>query len=173
MRSLADKFGIPLSDSDLAKLGVLAALEAKAKFLIMVTLKAVAALDQQQFVALERLQLGQLTKKVLETAPAIDSELTGLVEEFERRREQDHELRHKYVHALWGSGEGDDVVARDIRRAETLTPAELDGAMEKVAVLARAGHACALRTAQLIFEGRLPEGAGKINMYVGGRWVTF
>ena len=173
MRSLADKFGIPLSDDDLAKLGVLAALEAKAKFLIAAALKAVAGLTHEQFVARERRQLVQLVTELTELAAPIDAELLRRVEAFEAKRQTSHELRHKYLHALWGEGEGQTAVARDLRRAETLLPADLDTATVAIAELAQAAHRCAYRAAELIAEGRLREGEQrKPAIYVRGRWVN-
>ena len=173
MRTLADTFGIPLVDRDLAKIGVLAALEAKAKFLIMATLKAVAGYKSEQFICLEKQQLAQLVAKLLTVTPTIDSALHDLVAEFDRVRIESHEVRHKFVHALWASGDADSVVGRDIRRAESLAPADLDDAMIKVAQLAQAAHACAFRAAQLIVAGVLQEGEdAKPAMFLGGRWVN-
>jgi hypothetical protein len=159
----------------LAKIGVLATLEAKAKFLIMATLKAAAGYDHDAFVALERQQLAQLVVKLRDASSSLDQELLSLVERFDQVRMESHEIRHKFVHALWASStDTDGAVGRDIRRAESLAPKDLDEAMVKVADLAKSAHDCATRAAHLIVEGRLPEGAeAKPAMYVRGRWVNF
>jgi hypothetical protein len=112
-------------------------------------------------------------ERALALTSDLDPKLHSLLEAFNQARDQTHDIRHKFVHALWGYGETETAVARDIRREETLKPGDLDSAMIEMARLARAAHACAYRAAELIIEGRLREGQSrKPAMFINDRWVN-
>jgi hypothetical protein len=174
---IAAAFGIHLTKRDYERIGQLAVLEARAKFSASVSLKAVASCDLSTFIKMERWSLSQITERLLPLSVELDQLLSEHVTEFERLRVEGHDLRHRFIHAMWGSGVDQMPVAWDMGRELALAPDDLEKAVEAVFMLAKQAHRCVLRTGELIAEKRLAGNASEddsaVRMFIKGTWVQF
>lgn len=161
------------TDSDLAKIGLIVALESQAKYGMWMISKAVCGLTNAEWQRWEARQLKQIVEG-LEKA-ATDRELGSHIIAFDAARVRAHDLRHQVAHAFWGfEPEQNRVVAHDVRRDSKISSEDIDAAVEGMADLTWKSKACVLRTAQLICDGALPEGAeqaGGPRIRLNDRWV--
>jgi hypothetical protein len=152
---------VPLSDEQLAKLGLTVAYEATAKAVAASALRALLSLSEADWIKLERVQFGQIAARIQKRVDELaDSELSERHEVLRSALSESHELRHQVVHAVWG-GSPSDMEQRpesyDYGRRRLLGEEDIDAAVEGCAELKRAASWFAMRVANLIEDGVLTE----------------
>lgn len=149
---------VALNDAHLARVGITVIYEAAAKMACAASLRAVDQLSFEQWVALDRRPLKEIVRKLIAGASRLaDPDLIDRVAAVEEASSTAHELRHMIVHVPWGGAEGQEPGGYDYGRKRLLTVADIDAAMNGCAELKRAAHWTAMRVAELIELGSLPE----------------
>lgn len=152
---------IALSDDGLARIGYAAVTEALAKSTAAAALRALERLTEQQWISLERVQFKQITERIKQASEGLDEELTRRVSELMQAREREQQLRHIVVHAVWAEGadaDGQpDVIGYDYGRERLITAKEIEEAVAGCAALRLAASSVAMRIAELIEQGIIPE----------------
>lgn len=169
-------YAVALSDRDLAKLGLLAQLEAQCKAALTLALKPLKRLDTAEWRRLEQRQFKQLVRDLVAESGSADADLNHLARQVEVTNEDILKLRHQNLHSMWASnGAEGNSVAWDLKRDAQLTSERLDGALRQLSDLTHLCAACVMRVGQLICDGKLSEGVGETGPHikVGGRWVKF
>lgn len=149
---------LPLSDVDLAKLGMTTVLEAQAKAMAATALKTLERKSHAEWARLEAMQFRQICDRLLATSKEVDEELRFLAEKLNQVREGNHELRHIVVHASWGIGINDEPSGYDWRRELKLERDDIDRAMQGALSLHVCAHQLVMQVARLIGSGILAEG---------------
>ena len=151
--------GVALSDRQLAQVGLIALLEARAKTTALGSLKALEGLSTTQWLALDKIQFKQIVDRLLTAAEAKAAELIPHVQRLETLRSTAQDLRHMIVHGMWAIGPDGGPTAYDQRRHRLLNIEDINNALEKCNELASISHALMYRVAHLVEAGRLPEGS--------------
>lgn len=162
---------VPLNDLDLAKLGLLAYAESQCKNEMLLVLKALRSLTQDEWRAWEPRQFRQMLDAVTESAK-IDDVLAGCVEEVVKNYQGALSARNQHIHTLWAHGENEDVTGLDIRRNQKLDISGLNDALEQMARLTHLALACTNRIGELLVAGVLREATENKGPHIraGGRW---
>lgn len=155
--------GVPLSDRDLAKLGLLSQLYVQCVFHVAVALKGAAKLDFNEFKRAQDLEFKQVAARLVVAARAVGD--PRLLETAEAIRDQHGDVfkhRHQNAHSLYSINETSDIAhAYDVRRNEWLTNRGLDASLERVAKFSQLTCSAGNRVAELIIEGKLPSRKAK------------
>ena len=164
---------VVLSDRDLAKLGLLAQLEAQCKWGVTIAIKGVKGLSTPEWLRLEQTPFEQLAKSLLDISEPLDEELHKLAVRIDTEQAGILVRRHQNLHALWGVDSSGLPQGWDAKRNQQLKSAELDAALEAVAALSWVTRAAAFRVGELIAEGLLPERRGRTGprIAVNGRVI--
>lgn len=171
----ATAYAVPLSDLELAKLGMLAQIEAQCRGTLANALKALEQLDVSGWMALESVPFPQLVARVQKAADKTDPTLSQLVRIVSNKHPTVLAYRHQNLHSVWAFN--NDVtggrMAWDLKRDIKLTPETLDYHLGQVAELSRDCRNCVSRVADLIESGVLPEGTSEKGPHirVKDRWI--
>lgn len=164
---------IALDDENLARIGLATVLEAQAKSATVSVLRAVCVLSEQDWIRLEKCQFGQILTRLSERLQSLnDQEVTSRFSDLSDALNTGHESRHMVVHAVWGTG-GENFIGVDYRRGREMDAVDIQKAVDDCAEIKRAAHWLAMRVAELIIDGTLPErseGRG-LSINVNGRLV--
>lgn len=162
---------VPLNDLDLAKLGLLAYAESQCKNEMLLVLKAVRSLTQDEWRAWEPRQFRQILDAVSESAN-VDGVLAGCVAEVVKNYQAALGARNQHIHTLWAHGENEGVTGLDIRRNQKLDVSGFNDALEQMAKLTHLALACTNRIGELLVAGALKEATEDKgpHIYAGGRW---
>ena len=169
-------FGPPqvtLSHDDLAAIGRIAMLEARAKSSALAALKGVANLSYEEWNAHERQQFAQITVKLVTMAEFIDTQLHDAAQQLEALRKTSQDDRHQIVHAMWGSSAEGVPTAYDVPRKTWLGRTEIQRAITSNEATDIAAYECVWLTAKLVEEGVIPRrttGAGPAMRLSSGLW---
>jgi hypothetical protein len=167
--------GIVLSDSDLAKIGLTAVLEARAKSAAAAALKVVEGLSHDDWIRLERVQFSQISERLIKAAEGKDDEFRRLVQVLDQARKHAHGLRHMVIHVTWGQhGDAEVPLGHDFGRARNVTASDIQAALEGCAEMSLAARRVTYRAAELIVLGQYAEravGTKGISMFARDRWV--
>lgn len=157
---------VALGDDDLARIGLAVVFEAAAKAVTASALRALEALDEENWIKLERIQFKQILARICDRVDAIDdAELTVRFGEMEAAVEKSQEIRHMIVHAMWGEG-GNGFLGYDYRRQRRLDGRDIAQAVEGCAEIKRAATWFAMRVANLVEDRVLPERKGGTGMSI-------
>ncbi len=148
---------VALEDDDLARIGLAVVLEAAAKSSAASALRALSSLSYEEWVKLERVQFKQILERIESRITKLqDVEISLRFAELQAAIEQGHDARHLVVHVTWGVG-GDGVLGYDYGREREATTTDILDAVNRCGEIKRAAHWFAMRVANLIVEGVLPE----------------
>ena len=149
----------------------------QARQIALACLKSVKGLTADEWQARQNLKFFQITADLLRHTPDLDGELHTRVVRLEEKRLLAQDLRHRFVHSVWGHGPGENQqVSYDYKRRILSTQAELTHALDEMSHLTLLARRCLERTADLICNGKLPggsdEGSG-LKFRVKDRWIAF
>lgn len=164
---------ISLSHDDLAAIGRIAMLEARAKLSTLAALKGVARLSSDEWKNHDRQQFKQITMKLIAAAEKVDAHLHRKALRLETLREASQNDRHKIIHAGWGQSPDGNPVAYDVPRKSWLGRAEIQRAITSNEHTDRLAFECLWNTAKLVEEGVIPQrtaGAGPSMQLESGLW---
>ena len=164
---------ISLSHDDLAAIGRIAMLEARAKASTLAALKGVAGLSSDEWKAHDRRQFKQITEKLIASAKPVDAQLYGKATQLEKLLKVSQEDRHQIVHAEWGQSRDGSPSAYDMPRECWLSRADIQRAITTNKETDRLAFECLWNTAKLVEEGIIPErtaGAGPAMRLDTGLW---
>lgn len=148
---------VALGDDDLARIGLAVVLESSAKSTAASALRALCALSDKEWVRLERMQFGQILKRIeVQVASIADAELNSRFRELTDAVQKAHQSRHIVVHVAWATGE-DGSLGYDFTRERLVKPGDIQQAVDGCAEMKRAASWFAMRVANLIEEGTLQE----------------
>lgn len=164
---------VSLSHDDLAAIGRIAMLEARAKSSALAALKGVANLSSDEWDAYDRQQFVQITAKLIAASEYIDAQLHDAAQQLEALRTTSQDDRHQIIHAMWGESVDGDPTAYDVPRRSWLSRAEIQRAIASNEATDRAAYECVWLTAKLVEEGVIPQrtdGAGPAMRLPSGLW---
>lgn len=164
---------ISLDLPDLAAIGRIAMLEARAKASAVAVLKGVAKLSSDEWQASDTNQFAQIMVKLIDEAKSVDARLHGMVMRLEILRKTSQDDRHQIVHANWGHSTEGNPTAFDTRRRRWLTREDIQRAITSNEATDRLAFECVWLTAKLVEEGIIPEraeGAGPAMRLASGLW---
>lgn len=164
---------ISLLDDDLAAVGRIAMLEARAKAWAIAALKGVASLSSTEWQDHQKQQFAQIMTKLIPAAGKIDSQLYEMVVQLETLRNISQDDRHKIVHATWGEFPGSGPSAYDFPRQIWLRRADIQRAIVSNEATDHLAYECVWITAKLVEEGIIPQrlnGAGPAMRLDSGLW---
>lgn len=150
---------IDLTDEQLAKIGLVAVLEAQSRDNIWVAIKSLQGLDGPAWVKRKNDKFFQLTAAALSVAEPLDKQLFDILTEVERLRGELGWLRNAILHGTWAENGDGQLVTREWKREENLDLSRVDEAIELGSQLSLAAKASISRIADLIEVGKLPEGS--------------
>ncbi|MEZ7272364.1 hypothetical protein NYF14_02660 [Sphingobium sp. 10 DY56-G10] len=164
---------ISLSHDDLAAIGQIAMLEARAKASTLAALKGLARLSSDEWEDYHNQQFKQITIKLIAAAEKVDADLHSKALRLERLRGISQDDRHKIVHAGWGQSPDGKPAAYDVKRKSWLSRAEIQRAITSNEQTDRLAFVCLWDTAKLVEEGIIPQrtvGAGPAMRLNSGLW---
>ncbi|WP_139216502.1 hypothetical protein [Sphingomonas sp. NFR04] len=165
---------VPLSDSELAQLGLFSQLEAQCKVSVAASIKGLEGLDYDQFRKIEGQQFGQLLARLAKAAAGIDQILDGRISMTQELHEAALTHRNQSLHSWWAWSEDEgEAIAFDLKRRQRLAAGGLEVALREMSALTFPTKACLIRVVDLIAGGIIPGSAdGRIKMFTAGRWVS-
>lgn len=150
---------VALNMEELAKIGLIAIFEARAKIMATTIIKAIESLDAGAWEKLEQQHFSQLESRIRAGVYILgDTLLIQRFEELVALRSDAQNERNVVVHANWGVGINGKPSSYDQRRERWLSIADIDEALTKNQMLAAAAHKCLWRVAELVESGKLPQG---------------
>lgn len=150
---------IDLTDEELAKIGLVAVLEAQSKDQVWVAVKALDQLDGAAWVKRKEDKFFQLTASALRIAEKVDQQLFEILTDVEALRTDLGWRRNAILHGTWADDGKGALVTRDWKRGINLDLAELDEAIAIGSQLSLASKAAMMRIADLIASGAMPQGS--------------
>ena len=148
---------VPLDDEDLAGIGLAVVYESGAKLMTGCALRALAALDFEQWKKTERYQFSQLIEKLEPNVEELaDTELKASFKKLREALAIGHELRHIVVHVTWGHSE-DGFAGYDYGRSRKVSGDDIRDAVQQMAEIKQASHRFAMRVAELVAQGVIEE----------------
>lgn len=149
---------VPLSDADLAKLGLLVQLEVQCRTHLSLALKAVEGINLAQWQKIESIPFEQLVDRLAAGAAPLDDRLASLVQTVKEQHREALLFRHRNVHGLWAiNADTEGPIGLDFKRATQLSPKDLDSALLRVSDFTHTCMACLSRAGALIISGQLRE----------------
>lgn len=165
---------ISLGDHELARIGFAVVTEGHSKALACALLRTIEGLDHHEWIKLDRQPLNKICDRLKAGAVALDPELLARIEAFDDARIEAHELRHIIVHVTWGTNGDDQPFGFDFGRQREVTIADIDEAVSGCAEMKRSVNWAAMRLAELVENGVLPErddDAQGVGIHTGRRLV--
>lgn len=155
---------VALGDDDLARIGLAVVFEAAAKSVAASALRVLETLTEDQWKRLERVQFKQILERLRARVEQVDDvELMSRLDDLKRAVSSGHEARHVIVHVTWGAG-GAGFLGYDYARDREVGARDIEYAVEGCAEIKRAASWFAMRVAELISEGVLPERQGGVGL---------
>ncbi len=150
---------IDLTDEQLAKIGLVAALEAQSKDHVWLAIKALDRLDGTAWVKRKNDKFFELTASALRVAENVDQQLFEVLTDVEQLRLDLGWRRNAILHATWANDGKGQLVTRDWKRGINLDLAALDEAIAIGSQLSLASKAAVMRIADLIASGAMQQGS--------------
>lgn len=164
---------ISLSHDDLAAIGRIAMLEARAKASTLAALKGVARLSSDEWKDHNKQQFKQITDKLVAAAAEVDADLHRKALRLATLREVSQNDRHQIIHGEWGQSPDGSPAAYDVPRRSWLSRADIQRAIASNEETDRLAFECLWNTAKLVEEGLIPQrtaGAGPAMRLNTGLW---
>lgn len=150
--------GVPLTDFDLAKVGLLSQLYVQCVFHVALALKGAEQLDFNQWKQAQDQAFDPLAKRLVEAARKVgDTKLIATADVIAEEHPEVFKHRHQSMHSLYSVNDTSNLAhAYDVRRNEWLSNADFDAALDRVAAFSQKTCYAGNRVAELIIEGKLP-----------------
>jgi hypothetical protein len=168
---------IGLGDVTLAKIGFLAMCDEQGRQIALACLKSIKGLSAEEWQVAQKRKFFQITADLLRSARDLDGEPHKRADRLEQKRLLAQDLRHRFVHSIWGHGPAENQqVSYDYKRSALSTQSDLAEAIDAMAHLTLRARRCLERVADLIVDGKLAggnRGGAAMSMFWRDRWVTF